>query len=164
MGDVARPPTFVPETKSVAELLEEFQLSRNHLSIVLDEFGGVAGLITIEDILEEIVGEIIDEYDDALVEGIHRIDERTAEALARVHVDEVNERLGLHLPDHGDFDTIGGLVFSVLGRLPTAGDQVVQKNVRITVLDVHRRRIERVRIEILDDEPKPAREPSNSST
>ncbi len=163
-GDIARPPTFVPETKSVAELLEEFQLSRNHMAIVLDEFGGVAGLITIEDILEEIVGEIIDEYDEDVVEGIRRIDERTAEALARVHVDEINERLGLDLPEHGEFDTIGGFVFSELGHLPAPGDQVVHKNVRITVLDIHRRRIERVRIEILDDQPQPAREPSNSST
>lgn len=164
VGDIVRAPNFVPETKPVDALLEEFQLSQNHIAIVLDEFGGVAGLITIEDILEEIVGEIIDEHDEALVEGIRRIDQRTAEALARVHVDEINEHLDLNLPEQGKFDTIGGFVFSELGHLPAPGDQVVYKNVRITVLDVHRRRIDRVRIEILDDEPQPAGEPSNLST
>ncbi|MBL9124283.1 MAG: HlyC/CorC family transporter [Planctomycetaceae bacterium] len=161
--EITRPPVFVPETKPVAALLEEFQLSRNHMAVVLDEFGGVAGLITIEDILEEIVGEIIDEYDEDIVEGIRRIDERTAEVLARVHVDEINDQLGLELTYHGDFDTIGGLVFGELGHLPTVGEQLTLKNVRITVLDVHRRRIERVRIEILDPETAPASQPTSTS-
>jgi CBS domain containing-hemolysin-like protein len=160
--EIVRPPAFVPETKSVAGLLEEFQLSRNHMAVVLDEFAGVAGLITIEDILEEIVGEIIDEYDEDIVEGIRRIDDRTSEVLARVHVDEINERLGLDLAESGDFDTIGGFVFSQLGHLPAVGEQLTYKNLRITVLEIARRRIERIRIEILDNQPAPA-SPTNDS-
>lgn len=145
-----RPPVFVPETKPVDALLGEFQLTRTHLAVVLDEYGGVSGLVTIEDVLEEIVGEIVDEFDEDIIEGIKRIDERTCEALARVHVDEVNEQLGLDLPDDGDFDTIGGYVFSELGHVPTKGEQLVRDKVRITVLDATRRRIERVRIELVD--------------
>ena len=164
VGEITRPPSFVPETKAVVALLEQFQLSRNHMAVVLDEFAGVAGLITIEDILEEIVGEIIDEYDEEVIEGIRRIDDRTAEVLARVHVDEINEQLGLDLTYHGDFDTIGGFVFGELGNLPAVGEQLTYKNVRITVLDVHRRRIEKVRIEILDQEPAPASQATNASS
>ncbi len=122
------------------------------MAVVLDEYGGVSGLVTIEDVLEEIVGEIVDEHDEALVEGIRVIDERTSESLARVHVDEINQRLSLDLDEEGDFDTIGGFVFSELGRIPTVGESVTCGNVRITVLEVTRRRIERVRIERLDPE------------
>ena len=88
--DLLRPAHFVPETKRLDELLEEFQHTRNHMAMVLDEFGGVSGLVTIEDVLEEIVGEIVDEYDDALVEEIKSVDDRTAEVAARVRIDEIN--------------------------------------------------------------------------
>ena len=148
---ILRRPYFVPETKPVDSLLQEFQRTRNHMAVVLDEYGGVSGVVTIEDVLEEIVGEIVDEYDEALVDGIKRIDDRTAEVLARVHIDELNERLGLKLSDDQDFDTIGGFVFSELGHMPTMGEVVQRDNVRITVLEVTRRRIERVKVEILDE-------------
>jgi len=108
-----------------------------------------------EDVLEEIVGEIIDESDKEAVEDIREIDHRTAEALGKVHIDEINERLALKLPDDGDFDTIGGFVFSELGHVPAVGEELVRKNVRLTVLEATRRRIERVRIEVLD---RPKRE------
>jgi len=150
VAQLLRPALFVPDTKRLDALLEEFQQSRNHMAVVLDEYGGVCGLVTIEDVLEEIVGEIDDEYDDDLVDGIKNIDDRTAEALARVRIDEVNERLGIHLPEDGDFDTIGGFVFSHLGHIPSVGEQVMIEDVRLTVMDVTRRRIERVRIEVLD--------------
>ena len=101
----------------VDSLLQEFQHSRNHIAVVLDEFGGVSGLVTIEDVLEEIVGEISDEHDEATSDGIKSIDDHSCEALARVHISEINERLGLHLPDE-HFDTIGGFVFHQLGRIP----------------------------------------------
>ena len=145
-----REPCFVPETKPVDVLLQEFQQTRNHMAVVLDEYGGVSGLVTMEDALEEIVGEIIDESDKELVDGIRQIDHRTAEALGKVHIDEINERLELELPDDGDFDTIGGFVFSELGHVPVVGEELVRRNVRITVAEATRRRIERVRIEILD--------------
>ena len=100
--------------------------------------------------LEEIVGEIVDEYDPAHVEGVRELGPGVCEALGRVHIDEINERLGLGLPEDADYDTIGGFVFNELGHIPTTGEDLVWHNVRITVLDATRRRIERVRIEVLD--------------
>lgn len=149
-AELLREPTFVPETKPVDVLLEEFQLTRNHMAIVLDEYGGVSGLISLEDVLEEIVGEIVDESDKDLIDGIRKVDTGVAEALGKVHIDEINDRLDLELPDDGDYDTIGGLVFSQLGHVPMPGEEVTWNNVRITVLEATRRRIERVRIEVLD--------------
>ena len=146
-----RAPLFVPETKRVDDLLQEFQRKRTHLAIVLDEYGGVSGLVTIEDVLEEIVGEITDEYDRQPEEEIRQIDYRTVEVLAKVHVEELNQRLGIHLEENGDFDTIGGYVFSALGRVPQVGEQLQRDNVRITVLEATPRRIHRLRIEVLEN-------------
>ncbi|MEE8452097.1 MAG: transporter associated domain-containing protein, partial [Thermoguttaceae bacterium] len=108
---------------------------------------------TMEDVLEEIVGEIVDEYDKDLVDGIRELDDGLCEALGKIHIDEINERLDLELPDDGDFDTIGGFVFSELGHVPVVGEELVRHNVRITVVEATRRRIERVRLEILDRDP-----------
>jgi len=146
-----RDPYYVPETKPIDVLLEEFQHTRNHLAVVLDEYGGVSGLVTIEDVLEEIVGEIIDEYDKDLVDGIRKVSDGVCEALGKVHIDEINERLDLKLPDDGDFDTIGGYVFTELGHIPTVGEDLARHGVRITVLEATPRRIERVRLEVLDE-------------
>lgn len=143
---IYRQPYFVPETKRLDDLLEEFQQTRNHMALVLDEYGGVSGLVTIEDVLEEIVGEIVDEYDEELVEEIHQIDEHTIETLARVHVDEINDRFDLALPDDDDFDTIGGFVFSQLGHVPNAGEEIEWNGVQIKVVEASRRRIEKLRI------------------
>ncbi len=143
-----REPYFIPETKSINVLLQEFQRTRNHMAIVLDEYGGVSGLVSMEDVLEEIVGEIADEYDMQLTDGIRQISEGICESLGSVHVDEINERLGLDLSEDGEFDTIGGLVFSELGHVPQVGEELVLEKVRITVVEVTQRRILRVRIEI----------------
>ncbi len=148
--DLLRKPFFVPETKPVDDLLQEFQHNRNHIAVVLDEYGGVSGIVTIEDILEEIVGEIVDEHDEALIDGIKTIDEHSVEALAKVHLHEINERLGLSLPEHENFDTIGGFVFHELGRIPTVGEELIWHEVRIKVLEATRRRINRVRIQLTD--------------
>ncbi len=145
-----REPNFVPETKPVDTLLQEFQRDRAHMVVVLDEYGGVSGLVTMEDVLEEIVGEIIDEYDPVLVDGIRKLDDHSCEVLGKVHIDEVNERLELNLPDDGDFDTIAGYVFTELGHIPVEGEELIRQNIRLTVIEATRRRIERVRIEILD--------------
>ncbi|MEQ8837843.1 MAG: CBS domain-containing protein, partial [Lacipirellulaceae bacterium] len=112
--EILRKPVFVPETKRVDDLLQMFQQLRTHIAVVLDEYGGVSGLVTIEDVLEEIVGEIVDEYDPEQVEEIQRIDVDICEALGRAHVDEINVMMGLELPEDGDFDTIGGFVFTEL--------------------------------------------------
>jgi CBS domain containing-hemolysin-like protein len=147
---ILRKPYFVPATKPVDALLTDFQMTRGHMAIVLDEYGGVCGVVTIEDVLEEIVGEIIDEYDEDLVEGIRTIDARTSDVLGRVHIHELNERLGLSLSEEEDYDTIGGFVFSTLGKIPTAGESMEVDQIRLTVLEASARRVERVRIERLD--------------
>jgi CBS domain containing-hemolysin-like protein len=148
LRDLLRKPNFVPETKAVDELLQEFQQTRSHIAVVLDEYGGVSGLVTIEDVLEEIVGEIVDEYDEETVEEIHKIDDDTCEALGRAHVDEINEQMGYSLPETDEYDTIAGFVFSKLGRVPLPGDTLDWADgVRITVLEATRRRIDRVRVE-----------------
>jgi CBS domain containing-hemolysin-like protein len=145
-----RKPVFVPETMPLDDLLQMFQKMRTHIAVVLDEYGGVSGLVTIEDVLEEIVGEIVDEYDEELEAEIEQIDEDTCVALGRTHVDEINEALNIELPDDGDFDTIGGFVFSELGRVPQPGESLVwQDKVQIQVLEATKRRIDRVRVERL---------------
>lgn len=149
LHQILRKAFFVPETKKVSELLTEFQRSRNHMAIVLDEYGSVSGVVTIEDAIEEIVGEIADEYDEALVDGIKCHTETSCEALARVRLDELNRRLGLSLPEDQEFDTIGGLVFHELGRIPEVGEELTYDGVKIRVLDASRRRIDRVAIEVV---------------
>ncbi|MEM9186396.1 MAG: hemolysin family protein [Planctomycetota bacterium] len=148
LRELVRKPVFVPETKAVNELLQMFQQTRTHIAMVLDEYGGVAGLVTIEDVLEEIVGEIVDEYDAEVEDEIRLVDADRCEALGRAHIDEINEALGVALPEDGDYDTIGGFVFSELGRVPSAGEEVDWEGaVRITVVEVSKRRVERVTIE-----------------
>ncbi len=142
-----REPFFVPETKPVDELMQEFQRTRNHMAIVLDEYGGVSGLITLEDILEEIVGEIGDELDQEVVEEIRIDDQGRAEVQGTARVEEVNRRLDLELPESEEYDTIAGFLMTHLGRVPHVGESIVFGKFRITVLDGDRRRIRRVIVE-----------------
>ncbi|MFH1419837.1 MAG: hemolysin family protein [Planctomycetota bacterium] len=142
--------TFVPETKDLASLLREFQTNRVHLAIVLDEYGGTAGLITIEDILEELVGEITDEHDKPPLPPINRIDARTTDLDARVHVDEANKALDISLPQDESYDTIGGYVFSKLGHIPGVGESFVEDRVRVEILEADDRKVGRLRIHVLD--------------
>lgn len=144
-----RRPFFVPETKPVNEMLQEFQRGRTHIAVVLDEYGGVSGLVTIEDVLEEIVGEIADEHDDALVDGLKPIDENSYEAHGRMRISDWNERTGKTLPDEESFDTLGGYIFHELGRIPNVGEQLERHGLRIKILDSNRRRIDRILIEVL---------------
>ena len=145
-GSILRRPHFVPATKKLDDLLAEFRKTRNHIAVVLDEYGGVSGLVTIEDVLEEIVGDIEDEYDEVHVDEIREVDERTREMSARVHLDELNQRLGINLPEEEEFDTIGGFVFHELGHIPTVGEEIVRDDIRIQVVAATRRQIEKVRI------------------
>jgi len=143
-----RKPLFVPETKAVDDLLQWFQKSRTHIAVVLDEYGGVSGLVTIEDVLEEIVGEIDDEYDQQTEEEIRKIDDDVCEALGRAHIDEINEIMDFELPEDEDFDTIGGFVFAEFGRVPSVGESITWRDaLRLTVLEASRRRVNRVRLE-----------------
>jgi CBS domain containing-hemolysin-like protein len=152
--DLARPPTFVPETKKVAELLREMQDQRVHMAIVVDEYGGTAGLVTIEDLIEEIVGEIVDEYDkeEPLVEPI---DESTIRVDAKMPIDEVNELLGSDLP-HEEWDTVGGLVFGLTGRVPIPGEKVKFDSLEFITERVVGRRIQKVVIKKLPSAREPA--------
>ncbi len=150
---------FVPLTKRVDDLLREFRRTRSHMAIVVDEYRAVAGVVTIEDALEEIVGEIADELDSEEELELVRIDQMTFEADGRVHIDELNELYGLNLPESDDYDTIAGFVITQLGRIPAAGEVLVWERLRVTVLKASPRRVERVRIELLE-EPAPEHEPT----
>lgn len=150
LTDNLRPVSFVPEGKSLRDLLHEFQTGKSHAAIVLDEYGGTAGLVTIEDILEELVGEIVDEYERPEPSPIRRISDSVIEAESKVHVDEINELLQVRIPESDDYETIGGFVFAVLGKIPTAGEQLTYDSVKITILDAEDRRIKRLRLEVVD--------------
>ena len=141
---VKRDAHFVPETKPVAELMREMQRDKFHMAIVFDEYGGTAGLVTLEDLIEELVGEIVDEYDveEAQVEPLPNGDYRVN---ARMPVDEVNELLHAELPQ-GDWDSVGGLVYSLLGHVPVEGEAVEVDGHRLVAEKVQGRRIGRVRI------------------
>jgi CBS domain containing-hemolysin-like protein len=146
VGSLARPPTFVPEAKRLGELLQEMQLAKIHLAVVVDEYGGTAGLVTIEDVLEEIVGPIRDEYDLAEQEEVQLVGPKEALVSASVSLDDVNELLSLHLEGE-DFDSVGGLVYAHLGRIPSVGDVVdAGDGITITVEAIDRRAIRTVRI------------------
>jgi len=138
-----RPATFVPETKRVPELLKEFQRKQVQMAIVVDEYGGTAGLVTIEDLLEEIVGEIRDEDD---VEGEPIVDEGSGSFVfsAKVSFDELRERLDLEIEPEG-FETVGGYVLARLGRVPAVGETFELDGVHVEVLEAERRRIHKVR-------------------
>ncbi|MFC1713417.1 hemolysin family protein [Candidatus Poribacteria bacterium] len=162
LEDLLRPPLLVPETKGIDDLLQEFRAARTHMAIVLDEYGGTAGLVTIEDIIEEIVGEIQDEYDqeDGLVEeledGIYQLD-------ARIPIDEVNDLLAITLPSE-DSDSIGGFIVNYLGRVPQIGESFSYDSVRpsdtngnggsnkdlqFSIIESDERRISRVEVRLL---------------
>lgn len=142
-----REPLFVPETKPVDALLEDFQRTHNHMAVVLDEYGGVSGVVTLEDILEEIVGEIGDELDPEQIEEIQPLEPGLAEVLGSARVEEINRRLHLDLPEDPDYDTIAGLLMSHLGRIPCPGEEVPFGEVRVHVLEATPRRVQKVRLE-----------------
>jgi CBS domain containing-hemolysin-like protein len=144
VSELARPAHFVPETKGVADLLREMQQQRFHMAIVIDEYGGTAGLVTLEDIIEELLGEIVDEFDveDAMIEPLPGGDYRVN---ARMALDEVNDLLRAQLPE-GDWDTIGGLLLAQLGHVPAEGESVEVAGWQLAAQRVVGRRIGRVRV------------------
>jgi CBS domain containing-hemolysin-like protein len=144
LRDLLRPAYFVPEAKKVDELLAEMQNRRVHMAIVVDEYGGVAGLVTLEDIVEEIVGEILDEYD----QGEEALYEAKGDGeyvfLGRIDLDDFNEIMESHL-DKEDADTLGGFIYSQLGRVPMVGEILQVENLELVVEQVSARRIHKVR-------------------
>lgn len=154
LREVIRKATFVPETMTVRELLKQLLAQRVHLAIVTDEYGGTAGVVTIEDIVEEVFGEIHDEYEigTELVPNI-KVDEAngTAEIDARAAIDDANddlEQIGVELPESEEYDTVGGMVMTMLGRIPTRGDTLRQDGFVLTVLEAAPTRVERVRVQV----------------
>jgi putative hemolysin len=132
--------TLVPESKRVSELLREMQRGKFSLAIVVDEYGGTAGLVTMEDLLEEIVGEIRDEHDEGEEEAIRFLSDNEAVVDAGTNIEDVNAKLGLHLP-HEDFETIGGLTVGLFGRLPHEGEEIESGDVRLRIERTRGRRI-----------------------
>jgi len=141
-----RPAVFIPESKRLNVLLKEFRSNRNHIAIVVDEYGGVAGLVTIEDVLEQIVGEIEDEYDfDETEDNIIREQDGAFRVKAATEIDDFNQTLGAHFSDD-EFDTVGGLVVSRFGHLPKRGESVGFDGFNFTVLRADSRRLHTLRV------------------
>ena len=151
LRELVRPAVFVPEQKKVAELLREMQQDKFHMAVVIDEYGGTAGLVTLEDLLEEIVGEIVDEYD---VEApkVERLPDGGLRVAGGTPIDEVNELLEIELPET-DWDTVGGLMFNLLGHVPVEGETVEFQGLEFRAERVQRRRILTVRITPKESEP-----------
>ena len=144
---VVRPAYFVPEAKKASDLLAELQKRRVHIAIVVDEYGGVAGLATIEDILEEIVGEIQDEYDTSEEPLFHQEAEGAYVFDARTNLNDVSQLLNVPLPTNESYDTLGGFLYAQLGKVPAAGEQLRFAGLVIEVLNVSGRRIGKVRVQ-----------------
>ena len=148
LRDIIREPVYVPLTTRIPAMLELMKRQKIHIAMVHDEYGGVAGLVTMEDILEEIVGEIGDEYDEEQAQDEIRPESAgVVEVDARTRLDEINRECDYDLPESDDFDTVGGFVFSQFGRMPTAGEILDWQQLRFTVLEADARRIQRLRIE-----------------
>ena len=145
--DLAHPPVFIPETKNIGDLLEEFRQSTNHFAIVLDEYGGTAGIVTFEDILEEIVGDIQDEYDDeeellevqAQPDGNFVVD-------GRIPIWEINELLDIDISEEEDYDTLGGYLSTHLGRIPKQGEDIDTGILNAHIVEANPRRVVKVKI------------------
>jgi putative hemolysin len=148
--DLLRKPYYVPETKDLAALLSAFRAQNQHMAVVVDEYGSMQGIVTLEDVLEEIVGEIEDEYD-LPDESLERIDERTIRVDGTFPIDDFNEQFQVAMPDD-DYHTLAGFVFGQLGRAPEAGDEVSWNGLKFQVIDVEGTRIEKLQIEFLHEE------------
>lgn len=141
---ILRSPYYIPETKNLEELLQEFKRKRVHMAIVMDEYGGTSGLVTIEDLLEEIVGDIQDEYD-LEEEWLLQQPDGSIIVDARLPVEELTEHLGIEV-EREMFDTVGGLIIHLTGRIPRAGEEIETNDIHLTVLDADERKIRRVMV------------------
>jgi len=158
LSEIVRSAHFVPESKKVADLLREMQKEKFHIALVTDEYGSVVGLITLEDLLEELVGEIADEYDteepevEQIADGVYRVD-------GKMSIDEVNEILDVELPDE-EWDSVGGLMLGLMGSIPDEGEEVAFQNLTFTAEKVNGRRIVKILITRREDEE--AEEPADT--
>jgi putative hemolysin len=152
--ELLRSPFFIPETKDLGSLLGDFRREKQHMAIVIDEYGAMQGIVTLEDLLEEIVGEIEDEFD-LPDESVERVDEQTIRIDGTFPIDDFNEQFGTALPQE-DFHTVAGFVFGGLGRAPEAGDELEHDSLRFRVIEVEGSRIERLEVEFRRPAPEPA--------
>lgn len=151
---IARKPMFVPAGKKLDDLLADFQARRTHIAIVVDEYGGTAGLITLEDVLEQVVGDIRDENDETEEELIEAIEPDVYVCDGRLDLDDLNDKIGHVLEtDDLDFETLGGLVFHLSGKVPEEGEKFSIENLELTVLEIDNRRIEKVSVRVLPTNP-----------
>ncbi|MGP1346665.1 MAG: hemolysin family protein [Phycisphaerales bacterium] len=159
LRSILRPGTFVPESKLISELLVELQTRKVHLAVVIDEYGGTTGLVTVEDLLEEIVGEIQDEHEPehesppAIAVDVQT---RSAEIEARAYIEDANDELesiGIELPEAEDYDTVGGFIITTLGHIPVVGEVFRQNGWAITILEAEPTRVQKLRIEIVEEDP-----------
>jgi len=151
--DYLNPPMFIQESKPITELLRDFQTKKNHMALVVDEFGGVRGLITLEDVIEEIVGEIDDEHDQEESE-LRVVDEQTIIVDAKIDIEEVEAHFSVTLPE-GPYESVGGFIIHQLGRVPEVGAQVEYELLHFGVLGADKRRIKTIRVtqkEIVDQD------------
>jgi putative hemolysin len=153
VASLVRPVMFVPETKDLAALLAEFRKANQHMAVVVDEYGAFEGIVTLEDLLEEIVGEIEDEYD-LPDESVERLDDHRIRIDGTFPIDDFNEQFGQQLPQE-DYHTVAGYVFGQLGRVAEPGDEVVYDGLRLQVVDVDGPRIERLEIEFRHEDEAP---------
>jgi magnesium and cobalt exporter, CNNM family len=160
LATLLRPPYVVPETKDLAALLAEFRRTNQHMAIVVDEYGAMQGIVTLEDLLEEIVGEIEDEFD-LPDESIERVDESTVRIDGTFPIDDFNEEFKTAL-EHDDYHTVAGFVFDLLGRAAEPGDEIRSNGLCFTVLEVEGSRIQRLQVEFLPHDEKEAAETAES--
>jgi CBS domain containing-hemolysin-like protein len=153
LQDIIRPPFIVPETKPISELLREFQRKRIHLAVVVDEFGGTEGIITMEDILEEIVGDIRDEYDEE-IRQLEYLPNGDVEVEGMMNIFDFNEHVDFTIPESPDYDTVGGFITTLIGRIPETGDLCVYHQLEIQVMEMEERRVKRVLFHPAKTEPE----------
>ncbi len=145
LSSVIRPPVLIPESKKLNILLDELRINKNHMAIVLDEYGGISGLVTIEDVLEEIVGEIEDEHDEEQGKLIIKMSSSEFLVSALISIEEFNQELNVSFKDN-EFDTIGGIVLHQFARFPKVNDSIIIEGLRFIILSLEERRIKRIKV------------------
>lgn len=159
--NIVRPAYFIPETKKISEVLKDLRYNKSHMAIVIDEYGGTAGILTLEDIIEEIIGDVMDEYD-AEEKHIVEHEDGSITVNARLDVEELEDYLEMELPE-GRFESVGGFVISLMGKVPSVGERVVYRDIEITIEAADSRKIERIQIRRLDSDTLQSSSPQTNS-